>query len=71
MEKRAERWNDWKWQFSHRITTSGQLKGVIPLDEAERGDIDKCLEHFRMAITPYYASLTERPDPHAGHPHRG
>jgi len=63
MEKRAERWNDWKWQFSHRIVRSEQLKSVIPLTEGEQEDIDKCLERFRMAITPYYASLIDPNDP--------
>jgi lysine 2,3-aminomutase len=26
-----ERWNDWKWQFRHRITTTEQLKSILPL----------------------------------------
>lgn len=59
----TEHWNDWKWQFSHRITTSAQLARVLPLTDCERADIDRCLSAFRMAITPYYASLINRDDP--------
>lgn len=59
-----ESWNDWKWQFAHRITTVEQLKRVLPLTEQEQSDIKKCLESFRMAITPYYASLIHADDPH-------
>lgn len=56
-------WNDWKWQFSHRITTADALSKVIRLSENEKNDIQKCLEFFRMAITPYYASLINSDDP--------
>lgn len=56
-------WGDWKWQFSHRITTVEQLSRVLPLSEAEKSDIGTCLNAFRMAITPYYASLIDPNDP--------
>ena len=59
----SERWNDWKWQYAHRITTADALSKVIPLTEAEKADIEGCLESFRMAITPYYASLIDPNDP--------
>ncbi len=58
-----EQWNDWKWQIRNRITTSSQLCSVIDLNERERADIDKCLKHFKMAITPYFASLMDADDP--------
>ena len=59
-----ERWNDWKWQYSHRITSVDQLKTVLPLSETEQREIETCLGAFRMAITPYYASLIDPNDPH-------
>lgn len=59
-----EHWNDWKWQYSHRITTVDELKRVLPLSEREQQDIGTCLGAFRMAITPYYASLIDPSDPH-------
>ena len=55
--------NDWKWQYAHRITTGEALSRVIPLSEEEKADIDRCLQSFRMAITPYYASLIDPDDP--------
>ena len=56
-------WNDWKWQFKHRITDVKALSRVLPLSEQEQQDISLCLNKFRMAITPYYASLIDPTDP--------
>lgn len=55
----AEEWNDWHWQVRNRITTLEQLKQVIELNEEESEGVEKCLQNFRMAITPYYASLMD------------
>lgn len=60
---RYAHWDDWKWQFSHRIRNGEALSKVLPLTEKEQSDIAKCLEQFRMAITPYYASLINPDDP--------
>ncbi len=38
------------------------LAKVLDLTEQEKSDIDKCLHSFRMAITPYYASLIKPGD---------
>ena len=56
-------WSDWKWQFRHRITTAKDLAEIIPLKEEEQQDIARSLRVFRMAITPYYASLMDPLDP--------
>lgn len=56
-------WLDWKWQFKNRITTAQGLEQVLPLDEGQKRDISRCLEIFRMAVTPYYASLFDLNDP--------
>ena len=56
-----EEWNDWHWQVRNRITTLEQLKQVIDLTMEEAEGVEKCLQLFRMAITPYYAALM---DPH-------
>jgi len=54
----AEReWNDWRWQMSHRITGVGELSRIIDLTDEEKQGIEACLKRFRMAVTPYYASL--------------
>lgn len=57
-----EEWNDWRWQVRNRITTLEQLKQVVALNEEEEAGVQKCLQTFRMAITPYYASLIDPDD---------
>ena len=52
-----DRWNDWKWQLKNRITAVGQLERIVSLSDTEKEEINLCLERFRMAITPYYATL--------------
>ncbi|MEG1524965.1 MAG: KamA family radical SAM protein [Clostridia bacterium] len=61
--KECPTWNDWKWQFANRITTADALSKVLPLSMDEKQDIETCLAAFRMAITPYYASLIHPEDP--------
>lgn len=51
------KWDDWKWQFANRYTNVDKLSKCIDLSETEKENIKKCLENFRMAITPYYLSL--------------
>lgn len=58
-----EKWNDWQWQLSNRITTGEQLARLLNLGSREIMNINKCLSKFRMAITPYYASLIDQKNP--------
>ena len=55
-------WHDWKWQFKNRITSVDRLSEIISLSENEKKDVLVCLEGFRMAITPYFASLIDPDD---------
>ncbi len=57
------RWRDWKWQFRNRITGIDELSQVVSLDDAQKRDISACLNTFRMAITPCYASLMDPENP--------
>ena len=57
-----EEWNDWKWQVRNRITNEEELKKVIELSSEEEDGIRQCLKMFRMAITPYYATLIDPVD---------
>ncbi|MCL1805847.1 MAG: KamA family radical SAM protein [Clostridiales bacterium] len=59
----SSEWLDWKWQYRHRITGVGELAEVISLSEGEKEEISRCLSGFRMAVTPYYASLMDPADP--------
>ncbi|KGK90564.1 lysine 2,3-aminomutase [Desulfosporosinus sp. HMP52] len=56
-------WNDWNWQMSNRITNHKELLESMSLPAEEADQIEKCLEDFRMAITPYYFSLMNPQDP--------
>jgi lysine 2,3-aminomutase len=56
-------WFDWEWQYKNRITNVDELAHVVALSEKDKQDISVCLDHFRMAITPYYASLIEPENP--------
>lgn len=56
------RWSDWKWQYAHRITDVKTLSDTITLSDAEEQAIERCLDDFRMAITPYFASLIDPDD---------
>ena len=56
-------WNDWRWQVKNRITDLDGLKQVIDLSSEEEQGIEKTLSRFRMAISPYYATLMDPDDP--------
>lgn len=58
-----EKWNDWHWQVSHRISDVDTLKKYLPLTAEEEEGSRKALEAFRMAITPYYLTLIDPNDP--------
>jgi len=58
-----EQWTDWHWQMRNDIKDVGTLAKAVPLSEAEQADVAEVLKRFRMAITPYYASLIDPDDP--------
>jgi lysine 2,3-aminomutase len=58
-----EEWNDWHWQMQHDIKDVATLEKVIPLSAKDKADIAEVLKRFRMAITPYYASLIDPENP--------
>ena len=56
------KWDDWRWQLSHRIKTGDELRQVIQLTPSEEAGISAA-NRFRMDITPYFASLMDPRDP--------
>ncbi len=57
-----EKWNDWRWQLSHRLNSVEDFEQVLTLTESER----KALNQpglFRVDITPYFASLIDPDNP--------
>jgi len=57
-----EKWNDWRWQLSHRLNSTADFNGVINLTESEKRALDES-GLFRVDITPYFASLIDPDDP--------
>lgn len=57
-----EKWNDWRWQLSHRLNTVDEIEKIFKLTDSER----KALQTsglFRVDITPYFISLIDPDDP--------
>ncbi len=32
----TEKWNDWRWQLSHRLNTVEEIEKIIPLTDSEK-----------------------------------
>jgi lysine 2,3-aminomutase len=57
-----EKWNDWRWQLSHRLNSVEDFEKIVTLTDSER----KALSQpglFRVDITPYFASLIDPQNP--------
>ena len=57
-------WNDWRWQFRHRITTIEELVNYIPLSSLEQDQITQVINRYDLSITPYYLCLINQKDSH-------
>jgi len=57
-----EKWDDWRWQLSHRINSLEEVAQVLNLTEEEREGLTAD-DKFRVDITPYFASLIDPDDP--------
>jgi lysine 2,3-aminomutase len=57
-----EKWNDWRWQLSHRLNTIADFEKLFPLTASERKALSTS-GLFRVDITPYFASLIDPNDP--------
>ena len=58
-----EQWDNWHWQMRNRITSVEELTRFLPLTPRDQRTIERALERFRFAVTPYYASLIDPNDP--------
>ncbi len=58
-----EKWNDWRWQLSHRLNTVEEIERVFPLTDSEKKALSSA-GLFRVEITPYFISLILPDDPH-------
>jgi len=57
-----QKWNDWRWQLSNRLTTIDDLARVLDLTQEETAALSTP-GYFRVAVTPYFASLMDPGDP--------
>lgn len=57
-----EQWQDWRWQLSHRLNTVEDFARVIRLTSDEIAGLS-APGHFRVDVTPYFASLMDPDDP--------
>ncbi len=57
-----EKWNDWRWQLSHRLNSAEEIEKVIPLTDWERKALSAS-NLFRVEVTPYFISLIDPNDP--------
>ncbi len=57
-----EKWNDWRWQLSHRVNELEVLETFVNLTPEEITGIS-APDKFRLDITPYFASLIDPDDP--------
>ncbi len=57
-----EKWNDWRWQLSHRLNTIEDFEQIINLTESERKALGQ-RGLFRVDITPYFVSLIDPDNP--------
>jgi len=57
-----EKWNDWRWQMSHRLNSLADFEKVLTLTESERQALATD-GLFRVDITPYFVSLIDPDDP--------
>ncbi len=64
MRKDTVRWNDWKWQIRNRLTTIEDVIRVLNPPSKVVDGIRLATQHFRMSITPYYASLIDFKNPY-------
>ncbi len=58
-----EKWNDWKWQLRHMLSTATDFEGLFELSEKEQRGLAASPGLFRVGATPYYASLMDPEHP--------
>jgi len=57
-----QQWNDWRWQLTHRLNTIDDFARVIRLTPEEVAGL-LAPGHFRVDVTPHFASLMDPNDP--------
>lgn len=60
-EEKYPHWKDWKWQIRHTVRDIETIEELldIKIDNQHKKHIERTIEKFPMAITPYYLSLID------------
>lgn len=58
----SEVWNNWQWQIRHRLSSVDDFARIIRLTPEEVDGLS-APGHFRVGVTPYFASLMDPDDP--------
>lgn len=60
----SSNWYNWRWQIKHTIRDIDTVEQLLNIQfkKNEKEHIKKTLEHFPLAITPYYLSLIDQND---------
>lgn len=68
-EEALKKWRDWHWQISHTIRDIDTVEKIlhVTFPPEKRAQIQKTMDSFPMAITPYYLSLVD-PDNYENDP---
>jgi len=56
------KWDDWRWQLSHRLNSIEDFEQILTLTDSERKALNQ-RDLFRVDITPYFASLIDPDNP--------
>ncbi len=51
-----EKWNDWRWQLSHRLNSIEDFEQVFPLSEANKKRLDSAI--YSESISPLILFLS-------------
>jgi lysine 2,3-aminomutase len=57
-----DKWNDWRWQLSHRLNSYEDFNKILKLTDSEKKALNT-QGLFRVDITPYFISLIDPEDP--------
>ena len=57
-------WDDWKWQLRNSVNDLETLETILDIEftNEEKEVIEKTIEKFPFAATPYYLSLIDNDD---------
>ncbi len=60
--KQKEKWQDWHWQIRNTIRDIEEVEKLLGVhfDEGMRRKIQKTVDTFPLAVTPYYLSLVDK-----------